>query len=517
MINSLFRKILALYIILLFIGTSVLPGMSKEIKSLEQTSGLIPSSDVLDVNYIYNITKALSDIVFTEYDDNEIARGRDFGSVGEHKAANILLENMSNLGLWTWKESIVNTPILPDVASVYWVNEYNIVLKNISSGVSKKIDGYISPAWKGPRGSPNIVDYNFSFQDLKFKLAPRNLQPFGRFLRDGFCKDDYVYIMEDTSYNPNITYPIREILTRFLGPYSDFSIFYGYAKLMASLAIWYKFYPHCQGLVRYDFNDDTYNMVNAENWNLPVVFINGTIGKEILSNIDNYRLDFYINQNYKESVESYNVIGQLNGTDPSKTVLVDCLYDGWWTQATGDSAIGMAMVLGIAKWFKDNNITPKYTVKFVGFGGEERGLRGAKYYSDIHKDENIIYVIDLNQLGFFQGYPELNLDIMSNNAGFLKDIFKIAEQSDYANRTGYAGLRKFYMPRGAPSDDRAFTGRIGCKTVCFLKGINWALHHRDGLGHTEGDVLKYFDTTDVTVTGEIILNITKYLIVNQLN
>ena len=35
--------------------------------------------------------------------------------------------------------------------------------------------------------------------------------------------------------------------------------------------------------------------------------------------------------------------------------------------------------------------------------------------------------------------------------------------------------------------------------------------HRDGLNHTEGDVLKYFDWDDVSATGEIALNVVKHV------
>ena len=39
---------------------------------------------------------------------------------------------------------------------------------------------------------------------------------------------------------------------------------------------------------------------------------------------------------------------------------------------------------------------------------------------------------------------------------------------------------------GIISDDRPFAmGRpFNCKTVCFIKGSKWLLHHRDGLNHT---------------------------------
>jgi len=34
------------------------------------------------------------------------------------------------------------------------------------------------------------------------------------------------------------------------------------------------------------------------------------------------------------------------------------------------------------------------------------------------------------------------------------------------------------------------------------------------MNHTEGDVLKYFDTEDVNITGELVFNIGKYIIIN---
>ena len=40
----------------------------------------------LDIQYIYDITEALSNIIFTVYDENqEIAKGRAYGTKGEHK------------------------------------------------------------------------------------------------------------------------------------------------------------------------------------------------------------------------------------------------------------------------------------------------------------------------------------------------------------------------------------------------------------------------------------------------
>jgi len=124
----------------------------------------------------------------------------------------------------------------------------------------------------------------------------------------------------------------------------------------------------------------------------------------------------------------------------------------------------------------------------------------------------------LNQLGFDQAEPKrLNLQVAANRLRFLNDIWAIVERSNYKERTGDTiDIEKKWMPFGHISDDFSFASKrpFQCKTVCFLKNGPWLLHHRDGLNHTEGDVLKYFNWTDVNVTGEIIWNVTEHLTVN---
>jgi len=525
--NSIGKKFLFFSIIIMFIGASIVSCMRVDSTELNGgnsvleagESGLVVDIKTLDSRFIYNITAALSNIILSEYDEEngEIAKGRAFGTRGEHKAAEIICENMTKLGLYTKMEQIENTPKLPDIAGKFEVIDYKLTITDKTSNCSNTIDCYIAPTWAGPRGNHEQVNYNFSFQGLKIKHKPNILIPWGKHNVLSDEKEDYVFIVEDNSYNPNIPPPImKKLFGLFLSPYSDPVLFWSWLRLIVELDVWYNYFPHCKGLIRYDYNNDTHNMVNSVNWKLPVLFINGTMGKKILKDIDNITIDYYLNQKYNESVTSYNVIGQLNGTDENRIVIIDCLYDSWWCQGTADSAIGMGMVLGIAKYFKDCNITPKYTLKFIAFGGEEYGFRGAKYYEATHPEEDIAYVIDLNQLGFTQDEPKLYLEIIANKQKFLNEIWEIAERTDYVNKTNSAGMRKFCMPMGAPSDDQPFArNRPSCKTVCFLKGLNWVLHHRDGINHTEGDVLNYFNWTDVNATGEIILNITKYITIDS--
>ena len=332
-------------------------------------------------------------------------------------------------------------------------------------------------------------------------------------------EEDFVFIRVDAAFNPDARSFINKIKVRFINPMKLIGIptIINHAKRDFRLTRVYNNIPQWKGTIGYDLIDNTYNM-GASFHIFPLIYINKTLATEILNNLDGAIVDYYINQRYNTSVESYNVIGQLNGTDPSKTVIVDCLYDSWWCQGTGDAAIGMATVLGIAKYFTENNITPKYNIKFIGFCGEESGLRGAWHYEDTHKDEDIPYVIDLNQIGFYQIEPRLNLNIMANKLTFLNEVWKIAKKTDYKKIVdNTAGIIPVLDITGAPSDDQIFAMNrpLKCRTVCFIKSYDWVLHHRDGEKHTEGDVLKYFDWADVSATGEIALNITIYLTVEK--
>jgi hypothetical protein len=204
-------------------------------------------------------------------------------------------------------------------------------------------------------------------------------------------------------------------------------------------------------------------------------------------------------------VESYNVIGEIEGKDPSKTVIISSLYDSWWTQGTADSAISIGMLLTMAKYYKElktnYDITPENNIKFIAFGGEEFGYLGAKHYESAHSDEDIVAVIDLNQLGFTQTDPRLTMDLCTNKILFAPKLQRIADNSNYVERTGDAADQKVWpMPFGGPSNDQPFaSNRIlqPLTTVSFFKDRAWVLHHRDGRNHTEGDVMKYYNETDV--------------------
>jgi len=320
---------------------------------------------------------------------------------------------------------------------------------------------------------------------------------------------------EDPSYNE--MYPWTLIAQR---------IYYGLLN-----KAWNKTYPTLKGKISFDYDNDSYNAAIGKPWgNIPNIFINGSEGKRINESVDEYTVDFYINQTYNGSVESYNVIGQINGTDTSKTVLIGCLYDSVHNQGTVDAGIGMAMVLAIAKYMKkletDYNIKPKYNLKFIGYAGEEAGLLGAFYYEATHYNtENITYIIDLNQLCYNQSDVPSVLNVVSNRI-FLKYVMgTINEITDYTARAeDGTELDTLWTPAGSVSDElvfaqaRLYRGKYAFlfkyKTIMFLKDLGWYRHHRDGMDHTEGDSMKYYNEADVKLTSELVLNTTKFFTVD---
>lgn len=499
-----------IFILLIMINISTCTnGRNISCGSLKNSSfGVSSSETMLDIQFIYNITAALSNIVFTEYDEKhgEIAKGRAFGTKGEHKAAEILYENMSKLGLYTIKEQI--KPRYPSdwVSKKVEILDYKLVLNNGSNKLFVDCAPQIPMLSRMPFVYTSKSKLVCNFSGLKIrKNYPKSWEN----------TEDYVLLRNESVQN--YTYNGRTILD-FIKKGITSYINRGF--LSAS-----KRHPHCKGEIVYyvDGDNDTHDVTYFGTLGFPRFYINKTIGTMMEENIGNLTVDLYLKQRINRSVESYNVIGQLNGSDPTKTVIVCCLYDSMWCQGTGDSAIGMAIVLGIAKYFVEHNLTPKYNLKFIGFGGEEYTCRGSYYYESKHLTERIVYVIDLNQLGFTQEQPRLRLEVVANSQSFLDEIWKVVERTDYISRTGNTtGIVKIFSPAGHLSDDAVFAVKRpyflpfhGCKTVCFLKNGKWLFHHRDGLNHTEGDVLKYFNWTDVEVTGEIILNVTKYLTVGN--
>ena len=138
---------------------------------------------------------------------------------------------------------------------------------------------------------------------------------------------------------------------------------------------------------------------------LPIFSVNKSVGEWLYDNRFNTgcTVGGYIDQQYIEEthsgnpqywttgVDAYNVIGNITiDKSPGDAIaIISNRYDGWWGETPGDSGAGAGVVLGIAKYFKDYNIKPKYNLSFLFTTGEEYGCRGAYHYRDSHPGDNV--------------------------------------------------------------------------------------------------------------------------------
>jgi aminopeptidase YwaD len=119
----------------------------------------------------------------------------------------------------------------------------------------------------------------------------------------------------------------------------------------------------------------------------------------------------------KKTVDAYNVIGILEGTDPvlkNEAIVIGAHYDhlgrgGRSSLAANsteihhgadDNASGTAAVIELARQFAKER-KHKRTLIFMSFGGEEEGLLGSKYYvnNPVWPLEKTVAMINLDMVG----------------------------------------------------------------------------------------------------------------------
>ncbi|MFH1570495.1 MAG: M20/M25/M40 family metallo-hydrolase [Gemmatimonadota bacterium] len=115
-----------------------------------------------------------------------------------------------------------------------------------------------------------------------------------------------------------------------------------------------------------------------------------------------------------DDLTMYNVVGELDGTDPEAGYYVVCAhYDaiglrtpGHWDWRTDpapgadDNATGVAVVLETARVL--SQVRLPWTVRFCLWSGEELGLRGSRAYAEAARgrDDRILGVLNVDMVGY---------------------------------------------------------------------------------------------------------------------
>jgi len=134
------------------------------------------------------------------------------------------------------------------------------------------------------------------------------------------------------------------------------------------------------------FNNRTFDVSKA----VPtVVMRNEDYGRisRILADGTPVELEFNIvNRSYPEGRTSYNVIGEIPGTDKADEVVMLGGHLDSWHAATGatDNAIGCTIMLEAARILRTLGLKPRRTIRVALWSGEEQGLLGSKAYVKEH-------------------------------------------------------------------------------------------------------------------------------------
>lgn len=146
--------------------------------------------------------------------------------------------------------------------------------------------------------------------------------------------------------------------------------------LVRSMALRHDDYPHT-GAMRY------YDSIPK----IPAAAIS-TNDAEMLSKLlkeeKSVKVSLKMNCQSLEDVKSYNVIGEIKGSEfPDEIIVVSGHLDSWDAgEGAHDDGAGCMQSVEVLRLLKTLGIKPKRTIRAVMYMNEENGLRGAKKYAE---------------------------------------------------------------------------------------------------------------------------------------
>jgi hypothetical protein len=120
-----------------------------------------------------------------------------------------------------------------------------------------------------------------------------------------------------------------------------------------------------------------------------VVLRNDDYGRmeRLLADREDVKAEFNIvNHDYPEGKTSYNVVGEIPGTDKADEIVMLGGHLDSWHSATGatDNAIGSSIMMEAARLIQALGLKPRRTIRVALWSGEEEGLLGSLAYVKQH-------------------------------------------------------------------------------------------------------------------------------------
>lgn len=139
----------------------------------------------------------------------------------------------------------------------------------------------------------------------------------------------------------------------------------------------------------------------------------------------------YFKQNCRQlkDVQSYNVIGEITGSEfPNEYMVVGGHLDSWdLGDGSHDDGAGVVQSMDVLRLIKEAGIKPKRTIRAVLFMNEENGLRGGRKYAEEakRKGENHVFALESDAGGFTpRGFSFDSSDANFNQVLSWKPLFE---------------------------------------------------------------------------------------------
>lgn len=158
-----------------------------------------------------------------------------------------------------------------------------------------------------------------------------------------------------------------------------------------------------------------------------------TNGAELLSKTlkNNPNLKFYLKMSclQMDDALSYNVIGEIKGSEHPENIMVVGGHLDSWDLADGshDDGAGIVQSMEVINIFKNLGYKPKNTIRVVLFMNEENGGKGGKKYEELSQKnkENHIFALESDSGGFSpRGFSFEADDANFNKIASWKNLFE---------------------------------------------------------------------------------------------
>ena len=119
---------------------------------------------------------------------------------------------------------------------------------------------------------------------------------------------------------------------------------------------------------------------------------------EALSKNAALKLSFKMSCKQFDDVESYNVIGEITGSEfPNEFIVVGGHLDSWdMGDGSHDDGAGVVLSMEVLRLMKLSGRTPKRSIRVVLFMNEENGLRGGRKYAEeakLKQEKHIMWLL----------------------------------------------------------------------------------------------------------------------------